>query len=120
MSHVVWISVDEGAGIETWRIPVDLFGTKLPDLYRFIAAVTSEGASESESESESEEESEDGEEKEASNKRAKRDPIAKAFANRVSATAWMHCQLRELGPLVPESADTGAWPACRVIVSYNF
>lgn len=125
-NSVVWINQQESDLPLVYVIPAALFGTKLPELERFVAAVMNPtcGGNDDEDDStagptDSEDEA-DGEHKAAS-KRAKVDPVEKALRDRVSASEYMEARLKEIGVPVHTGLWNLAWERpLRVILSIGF
>lgn len=126
-NSVVWINQQEGDAPLVYVIPAALFGTKLPELERFVAAVTNPMNGDEDGDStvgptDSEGEADESESKhEAAHKRAKLDPVEKAFRSHVTASEYMEARLKEIG--VP--VHTGPWNLdwkrpLRVVLSIGF
>lgn len=141
MSHapfLLWINQYEGDLAAIYEIPLSLFGSQLPELSAFVTAVTqaprkddTAAACESDEDdatehpSEGEEDEEEGEckknERAAASKRAKVDPVAKAFRHHVDATEYMQARLMELGISKQQKTWGNFWlTPVQVVLSYGF
>lgn len=127
---VVWINQVDGDLPDIYIIPKSLFGDKLPPLDDFVAAVTMAPEDDDDStvqptddsgEDEEEDEEEGKRDRKDAPKRAKVDPVTKAFRDHVSASAYMAKRLKELNIHALTSPWANVWnQPFKVVLSVGF